>query len=214
MQRRHHYEQALEEYLRGHRVPYVAVDEARKALVPHEGGGRGHGEGNGEGAGPALKSFDLVLYGEKANLLVEVKGRRIAIRGRGGQGTSVRPVRRFAGPRLESWVTQEDVDSLMEWERLFGEGFQSAFVFTYWCEEQPPAPLFEETLEFRGRWYAVRVVLTRDYRRAMRPRSPRWRTVHLPSAEFDRISGPLWGVLGGVGPLAAPALPGAGLEIA
>jgi hypothetical protein len=33
-QRRHHYEQAFEVYLRSRRIPYVAVDEAKKALLP------------------------------------------------------------------------------------------------------------------------------------------------------------------------------------
>jgi hypothetical protein len=33
-QRRHHYEAAFEQYLRATRVPYVAVDEAKKALLP------------------------------------------------------------------------------------------------------------------------------------------------------------------------------------
>ena len=33
-QRRFHYEQAFEYYLRANRVPYVAVDEAKKSLLP------------------------------------------------------------------------------------------------------------------------------------------------------------------------------------
>jgi hypothetical protein len=33
-QRRHHYERAFEELLRRRRVPYVAVDESRRALLP------------------------------------------------------------------------------------------------------------------------------------------------------------------------------------
>jgi hypothetical protein len=33
-QRRHHYEQAYEAFLRDQRIPYVAVNEARKALLP------------------------------------------------------------------------------------------------------------------------------------------------------------------------------------
>ena len=33
-QRRHHYEAAFEAYLREKRLPYVSVNEARKALLP------------------------------------------------------------------------------------------------------------------------------------------------------------------------------------
>ena len=166
MQRRHHYEQALEHYLRVNRVPYVAVDEARKALLPSS---------QPTAAAPAIKSFDLVVYGEEANLLVEVKGRRI-----GPSGSR----------RLECWVTRDDVESLTAWEQMFGDGFRAAFLFIFWCEEQPAAPLFEDIFEFHSRWYAARLVLLRDYASAMRDRSPRWRTVHLSAADFDRLSRP------------------------
>jgi hypothetical protein len=201
VQRRHHYEQALEEWLRGGRVPYVAVDEARKALLPDGSAGAGREYGC-----PALKSFDLVIYGEEANLLAEVKGRRV-----GGAGGRSR--------RLECWVTREDVDSLLAWERLFGEGFRAAFLFVYWCEEQPPMPLFEEIFAFRGRWYAVRSVLVAEYATVMRTRSERWGTVHLVGADFDRLSTPFAptgspGTPGGRAPAlpARPALVASGLE--
>ena len=171
MQRRHHYESAFEHWLRERRRPYVAVHEARKALLP------------APEPDARLKSFDFVLYGEGLNLLAEIKGRRIA------------PGR--SGRRLESWATQDDIGSLLAWERLFGDGFAAALVFVYWCDQQPPAPLFEEVFEFKGRWYAVRVVLTRDYARIMKPRSPKWRTVHVPAAAFDRACRPLVAALDG-----------------
>ena len=69
-QRRHHYEAAFEGYLRQRRIPYVAVDEAKKSLLP--------GSPAGVGGVRALKSFDFVLYGQGNNLLAEVKGRRVA----------------------------------------------------------------------------------------------------------------------------------------
>ena len=55
-----HYEAAFEDYLRRKGLPYIAVDEAKKALF----------------AGAKLKSFDFVVYRpEGKNLLVDVKGR-------------------------------------------------------------------------------------------------------------------------------------------
>lgn len=181
MQRRHHYEQALERYLRLRRIPYVAVDEARKALLPEESRLRVPGPD-----GRSLKSFDLVLYGEGLNLLVEVKGRKVGFRS--CRGAAGRPARQAAGGRLECWATRDDIESLRAWERLFGPGFRAALVFVYWCDEQPPAPLFEEIFEFRGRWYAVRAVLLDDYVRDMRARSRRWGTVDLPAAVFEQVS--------------------------
>jgi hypothetical protein len=182
VQSHHHYEQAFEHYLRLRRMPYVAVHEARKALLP---------VGSSVAASQelaALKSFDFVLYAQTGNLLAEVKGRKIGRRGRGG-----------GGGRLECWVTQEDIASLSIWERLFGEGFEAAFVFVYWCEEQPSLPLFEEIFAFQKRWYAIRAVTLGDYVRSMRVRSPRWGTVHMSGADFDRVSRSLAGPGGGLG---------------
>jgi hypothetical protein len=197
VQRRHHYELAFEEYLRARRIPYVAVQEARKALLPAEGAGDAR----------SLKSFDFVIYGDRLNLLVEIKGRKVAARSSVTSNSSSPaglmgsipgvPARAPRSSRLENWATQDDVDSLLAWERLFGEGFSAALVFVYWCQDQPPAPLFEDLFEFKGRWYAVRVVLAGAYAAAMKPRSTRWRTVHMPAAAFNRASLPLSGLAGG-----------------
>lgn len=185
-QRRHHYEQAFEGYLRSRRIPYVAVDEARKALLPESHQLKLMTAG-GDAAQPvrsaALKSFDFVIYGRGANLLVEIKGRRIGRRPARAGGVS--PI-----GRLESWVTLDDVESLQAWQQLFGSEFFPAFVFIYWCDEQPPDGLFQEIFEHRERWYAVRAVRLDEYIRAMRTRSPRWRTVHVPPVAFERISQP------------------------
>ena len=84
-----------------------------------------------------------------------------------------------------------DVEALTRWEQLFGEGFRAAFVFIYWCEDQPADALFQEIFEHRGRWYAVRSVLLEPYKKEMVPRSKRWQTVNVPSAAYERISSPL-----------------------
>ncbi len=163
-QRRFHYEQAFEHYLRANRIPYVAVDEARKALLP------------AGDAMPSIKSFDFVVYGPNGrNLLLDVKGRKLAA---------------GSGRRLENWVTRDDVEGLDRWSRLFGPGFEATFLFMYWCERQPPDALFEEIFEFAGRWYALRETPLADYCRAMQPRSVRWDTLCVPAAEFQRISRP------------------------
>jgi hypothetical protein len=205
-QRRHHYEQAFETYLRSRRVPYVAVDDAKKALVP-EGTPMLVNTGGADGsvAEASLKSFDFVIYGRGTNLLVEVKGRRIGRRTLAGPGRTGSSAGGAGRSRLESWVTLDDVASLEAWGRLFGPEFTAAFVFIYWCEEQPPDALFEEIFEHRGRWYALRAVTLAEYVSAMKVRSLRWRTVHVPSAAFDRVSRPF---------APGPESGGAGLSIA
>lgn len=188
-QRRHHYEVAFEDYLRSRRIPYVAVDEAKKALLP---GGANLAISQTQPG--AVKSFDFVLYGESTNLLVEIKGRRIPRRKSIGTRTRVAGDLLFHRPPsrsgLQNWVTRDDVDSLLTWERLFGSGFEAVFVFVYWCDDQPPDTLFQEVFENRDKWYALRSVPVRDYARAMRVRSESWRTVHVPTGAFEQISRP------------------------
>ena len=165
-QRRFHYDQAFEYYLRAKRVPYVSVDEARKCL-----------QGQSK-----LKNFDFVVYGQDGpNLLVDVKGRKHTGRSR---------------KQLDNWVTAEDVRDLIKWQAVFGEGFRAAFVFLYWCESQPPDALFHELFSFRDRWYAVLTITVEDYQLHMRQRSGKWGTVHIPAANFGRLAEPLMHMTG------------------
>ncbi|MCA9302571.1 MAG: HYExAFE family protein [Phycisphaerales bacterium] len=192
-QRRHHYERAFEEYLRTTRIPYVAVNEARKALLPERAALRTTRAGEDP---ESLKNFDFVIYGDTPNLLVEIKGRKLP------------PLRLKDGTpgkaRLESWVTMDDIESLMRWQELFGSGYEAAFVFIYWCADTPPDGLFGELIEHQGRWYTLRAITLGDYISAMKVRSPRWRTLHLSTADFDRLAAPF------APPSAASAHAGAG----
>ncbi len=168
-QRRFHYECAFEHYLRANAIPYVAVDEAKRALRNKQRGGL-------EGASK-LKSFDFVVYSETGrNLLIDVKGRKHA--GRTGRG-------------FQNWVTSDDVTCLEQWAGIFGEGFEPAFAFLFWCDVQPPDALFHEIFPFGTRWYAVLACRLGDYQQHMRKRSEKWDTVSIPARAFDAITLPL-----------------------
>jgi hypothetical protein len=163
-QRRFHYEQAFEHYLRAHKIPYVAVDEAKRALAHKP-------------APLAIKSFDFVVYSQaNRNLLVDVKGRKHSGK---------------TGKSLQNWVTRDDIDGLRQWAKLFGEGFDPAFVFMFWCEAEPPDALFQEMFEFNARWYAVLAARLEDYAQHQRDRSAKWDTVSIPAKTFHEIARPL-----------------------
>src|SRR4051812_44129755 len=79
-----HYEAAFEAFLRQRGLPYVAVDEAKKALF----------------SSAKLKCFDFVVYSKSGpNLLIDVKGRQ-------RQGK--------AAGSLQTWTTEQDVTDLMQ----------------------------------------------------------------------------------------------------
>ncbi|MEM7577276.1 MAG: HYExAFE family protein [Planctomycetota bacterium] len=157
-------------------MPYVAVDEAKRALQNTSSGG-------GSAKLP-LKSFDFVVYGgaEAANLLVDVKGRKHSGRTASGAGT---------GKALQNWVTRDDVAGLERWSGIFGEGFEPVFAFLFWCDAPPPDALFLEVFEFGERWYAVQAIRLGDYVSAMRERSKRWDTVSVPAAYFTQHARPI-----------------------
>lgn len=190
--RREHYERAFASLLRERRIPYVSVDEAKRALLPAGAKLRAPDEAAEESDADApaldlaprrsLKSFDFVVYGEGRNLLVEVKGR---------QGPTAGALRRSRSPRIENWVTRDDLASLAAWERLFGAGFTAALVFVYACECAPDPGLFAETIERDAQWYGLRGVTVRAYAQAMKTRSPRWNTVDVPPDRFLKISASL-----------------------
>jgi hypothetical protein len=100
-----HYEAAFEAFLRDRGVPYVAVDEAKKALFSNA----------------KLKSFDFVVYSKNGpNLLIDVKGR--TLRNRSGR------------TGFETWASEQDVTDLMQWEQVFGDGFKAVLGFVYWID--------------------------------------------------------------------------------
>ncbi len=150
------YEAAFEDYLQKRRLPYVAVDEAKRAAFRDA----------------KLKCFDFIVYSPtRTNWLVDIKGRRWAARGR-----STRPI-------WENWVTQADLDGLRRWQEVFGSGFEALLVFAYRLDTDGLPPP-EVVHEFRQRRYVFAGVPLDDYRLNARLRSPRWGTVSLPVAEF------------------------------
>lgn len=159
-----HYEAAFEDYLRCRQVPYVAVDEAKKAIFRDA----------------KLKSFDFIVYsGDGANCLVDIKGRRWATRKTGRT------------PSWENWATQDDLDGLSQWQEVFGEGFRGLLVFAYWLDADGAAAPAEVVHAFRGARYVFAGVPLDEYRLSARVRSPKWGTVSLSVKEFARHVRPI-----------------------
>ncbi|MEM6655575.1 MAG: HYExAFE family protein [Planctomycetota bacterium] len=173
MKRCNHYETAFESYLRQERLAYVAVNEQRRSLT---------------GAG-SLKSVDFIVSpsprpwagsGARARWLIDVKGRAF-------------PSGRARGRRQywRNWVTSDDIRSLTEWSRRFGDGFEAAFVFAYWLRaDRSPTPP-EQVLYHQGRPYAFVAVRAADYADAAKPLSKKWGTASVPVGRFREIAVPV-----------------------
>ena len=157
------YEAAFEDYLQRQQIPYVAVDEAKRACFRDA----------------KLKSFDFIVYSRTGNnWLVDIKGRRWATR------------RTASRPTWENWVTQADLDGLRQWQEVFGDGFAALLVFAYRLETGT-APPDEVVHDFRGARYVFAGIPLDEYATGARLRSPKWGTVNLPVAEFARYVRPI-----------------------
>ena len=90
-----------------------------------------------------------------------------------------------------NWSPQEDIESLGQWEDLFGDNFRGLFVFGYHVlgdrSPLPPGQCFE----YRQRLYAFVAVRLDDYAVWSRPVSNRWDTVAMPAAVFRRMAQPV-----------------------
>jgi len=128
----------------------------------------------------SLKSMDFVVYSQQTtNLLIDVKGRRS----------------QAGRHRWESWTTEEDIASLMQWEQVFGNGFKGLLVFAYELTQAAECRQHSLVWDLRGRRYAFYGVWAQDYAQVMQPRSLSWQTVFLPARDFRRLRQPLLDLL-------------------
>jgi len=161
MNRDNHYESAFEAYLRGRRLPYVAVDEARRARYAER----------------SLKSLDFIVSGESGSWLVDVKGRLFP----SGEQKQY----------WKNWSTRDDLVSLAEWQRLFGGGFRGLFVFAYGIVGTRAPVASEQLFEHSGRRYGFLGIPLEAYAAHARAISPRWDTVAMPTGLFRQLAAPI-----------------------
>lgn len=167
--RHNHYEAAFEAYLRELRVPYIAVNESRRSLLP---------------GGDSIKSLDFIVPSAGATVwLIDVKGRRF-------------PTGQKSVQYWTNWCTRDELASLDQWEEMFGPAFQGLLVFAYWVVgSRRPLPI-EQLFSFRGQTYGFLGIALEDYQAASRQRSLRWQTVTIPVVEFRNRASPVHRLLG------------------
>lgn len=152
-----HYERAFENWLIDNRIQYVLVDEQKRASFGHS----------------KFKSFDFLLYPKNQQVVIaEVKGRLF-------KGTSFEKLTGF-----ECWVTTEDIEGLTAWHDVLGSGHLAVFVFAYKMQNIDIDFDGRSTYDFDSNKYVFFTVKLSDYRKFMKRRSPKWRTVTLPAENF------------------------------
>jgi len=171
------YEQAFESWLTENGVKHLAVDQARRSVLTRD----------------RIKTFDFLVYPTcRSGLSIEIPGTR-------APGVIIAEVkgRQFTGatlcgrPALQCWVTAEDIQGLLEWERRFDEPLRTAkavFIFAFRLEMPIVETDGREVYDFADRRYMFYAVTVDDYCRHMKTRSRRWGTVMLLAADFRRLA--------------------------
>ena len=172
--RRNHYDAAFEDFLRSRRVPYVTVDERRRALL----------------AEASLKSFDFIVDCPGRNLLVDVKGRQWG-------GKSGRRWENWATEDdVRSMLHWETVFGAgFRAALVFAYAFEGAPP-----EDREGASIFT----YRDRGYFFSLAWVDDYAGQMKVRSASWETVTVAAADYRLIRRPLDAVLLGDDAAVAP----------
>ncbi|HEY1189707.1 MAG TPA: HYExAFE family protein [Gemmata sp.] len=162
-----HYEVAFDAFLRKQGCGVVPVVEARRNYLDAS----------------EVKSPDFIVVGPgEAKLVVDVKGRKFPGAAKGGKPRNV----------WHNWCERDDVEGLSRWSDRLGDGFRGVLAFVYDLALQIELPACTpDVFVFRGRVYLMRGVPVREYHKHMRTRSPRWRTVHLPSDDFRNLVKPI-----------------------
>lgn len=155
------YERAFENWLLDHRIDYVRADEHKRLGPPHE----------------SVKNFDFLLYPRPdRKVIAEIKGRTF-------KGAT--PAARTG---FECWVTMDDIESLHVWRQALGPDHEPAFVFAYHVARQDVDFDGCDVLEVGPDRYLFFCIPLDDYRRSMKRRSPRWRTMTLPAESFRQYA--------------------------
>jgi hypothetical protein len=170
--RDNHYEVAFEAWLRFLRVPYVAVDEAHRAVAA-----------TGGQEERTLKSLDFIVSppGSGVSWLVDVKGRQFPTAGQ---------------QYWRNWSTADELHSLASWETLFGPRSVAALVFAYnVVGDRAPLPA-EELFAHRGGLYGFVAIRLDHYAGLAHPLSRRWNTVTVSVPQFRALARPARELLG------------------
>lgn len=152
-----HYERAFENWLIDNRIEYTPIDEHEKTILD----------------GSQIKSFDFLIHSRDGRrIMVEVKGRKF----------KGKTLEKLAG--FECWVTTEDVEGLTTWQGAFEGRPEAVFVFAYQIELFDVDYDGRDVFEYDDNRYVFLGIKLEDYRRNIKRRSPKWRTVTLPAEVF------------------------------
>ena len=156
------YEWCVIEYLKYRELHHYRIEDLKKFMVNI--------------SDESIKNFDILVPGNDGNVLIEIKGRKASGKNK---------------LRFENWVTGEDIQSLMHWQKMFGKHFMSIFCFVYKIDFDMPAANTEFTsFSANNMRFAMFGIELDKYIAESSLRSIKWNTFSLNSKAFIKHSRP------------------------
>lgn len=163
-----HYERAFQNWLIDHGIEHLALNNQKVISLGRTG----------------IKSFDFLLQLDSGRkIIAEVKGRTF-------RGVTLEKL-----ASMECWVTAGDIDGLTKWMEILGPDHRAVFVFAYKIENIDVDFDGQEVFEFDSGRYVFFCISLEDYRKFMKRRSLKWRTVTLPADKFRQCASSLYDML-------------------
>jgi len=126
------YESAFEEFLRKQEVLYIATDETKRPIFK----------------GGTIKNFDFIVASFKSKYMVDVKGRRFAVK------------------PWENWIHFSDIEGMKNWSMLLPD-LKPLFVYIYLLDSNS-VEKFQDIFSYKGKEYGFVGITFEDYYQNMK----------------------------------------------
>lgn len=130
MKRSVHQEVAFEHYIRSKAISYLAIDEAKRPMAID-------------------KNFDFLIFTDSKVLAVDVKGKQIPYKGKGGY-------------LWETWIHSKDLTGLRQWEDMLSVllkcPVESLLVYVYLINDTKYLKDFQTIYKYHGNSYGIKAI--------------------------------------------------------
>lgn len=161
---RAHYEAVFEKILRDSEVPYIAINEFKRPII----------------SGRAIKNFDFIVYSRKGKYLVDIKGKFFPYE-----------YKKELPNYWENWLSEDDLEGLKLWQKIFGKDFQSIIVYPYLIKYEKDIKNFDNVCCFKNKTYGIVGIYLKDYLKNTKKRSQKWHAIYVSRDKFRKLARPI-----------------------
>ncbi|GAI27473.1 unnamed protein product, partial [marine sediment metagenome] len=150
--------------LRRRDIPYIAINENKRPIIE----------------GRPIKNFDFIVYSKKSKYLIDIKGKFFPYK-----------YKNRTPNYWENWITNDDIEGLQLWQKIFGKNFKSIIVFPYLIKYRQDSDKFRNIYKFKNHLYGIVAIGLDIYLKNSKPRSKKWNAISVSRGKFKNLARPL-----------------------